>query len=163
MDVLENLSKRVDPQRGQHLSIAFFPFDQPRLMRHALRRLSPRVVVLLETEIWPGLLAACKEQKVRVVIVNGRMTERSLRRYALTPGLWRSLAPQRVLAVSATDASRYKRLFPATRVTVMSNMKFDRVHSSDPLGGGPIGTCGLVFPIGRWWSSVRCARKRSPT
>ena len=49
------------------------PFDLPILMERMLRQASPRVVVLLETEIWPGLLMACAKRNIPVVVANARI------------------------------------------------------------------------------------------
>lgn len=117
----EALSDRLDLLPG------WFPFDAPRRMERALAAVSPRAVALLETELWPGLLAACRRQGVPALVLNGRMTGKSLAAYGHVPGFWRSLGPARVLAVSDDDAARFARLFPDARTGVMRNIKFDRL------------------------------------
>jgi len=106
---------------------AWFPFDAPRLMESALAAVAPKAVALLETELWPGLLAACRRQGVPALVLNGRMTGKSLAAYGHVPGFWRTLGPTRVLAVSDDDAARFARLFPDARTGVMRNIKFDRL------------------------------------
>jgi len=115
------LSGRLD------LRPAWFPFDLPHLMDRALADVAPKAVALLETELWPGLLAACRKQGVPALVLNGRMTAKSLAAYRHVPGFWRSLGPKRVLAVSDDDAARFARLFPDARTGVMRNIKFDRL------------------------------------
>lgn len=115
---------------GARIACRYFPLDRPALMQHALEAVRPRLIVLLETEIWPGLLGAARSHGVPCVIVNGRMSAQSLRRYRLWPGLWRSLRPQRVLAVSGPDAARFARLFGPEVVGRMPNIKFDRLQPS---------------------------------
>jgi 3-deoxy-D-manno-octulosonic-acid transferase len=112
---------------------AYFPFDAPMLMRRAVQMARPKVVVLVESEIWPGLLSSLDRRSCPVLVVNGRMTQKSLRRYLLWPSLWRTVAPDKILAISPEDAGRFGRLFGFPRVDVMSNMKFDRItfHSRD--------------------------------
>ena len=124
---------------------AFFPFDRPSLMHEALAVFQPRLVVLLETEIWPGLLSALKAAEIPAVIVNGRLQAKSLRYYRIWPKFWQNLAPERVLAVSAEDALRYGRLFGARRVSVMPNMKFDRIRT-DALNEGSKPVADLLPP-----------------
>jgi 3-deoxy-D-manno-octulosonic-acid transferase len=82
-------------EAGRHVSArtAYFPFDSPRLMRRALGQTLPKVVVLLETELWPGLLWACKREDVPVLVVNGRMRSKSLAGYLALGGLFRQAAP----------------------------------------------------------------------
>ncbi len=135
MEILEGFAG-ASPGDGDRSSVAtaYFPFDHPAVMDRAVRAVSPKAVVLLESEIWPGLLYALKRRGRAVLIVNGRMTERSLKRYRIWPAIWRFLAPDRVLAVSQSDADRFSRLFGADRVSVMDNMKFDRV-AVPPAGG----------------------------
>lgn len=108
---------------------AYFPFDRPALMKTAVASIRPRLVVLLETEIWPGLLSALKTAGIPVIIINGRIQSKSLRYYRLWPKFWHTLAPDRVLAVSIEDADRYACLYGNERVSVMPNMKFDRIRA----------------------------------
>jgi len=109
---------------------AWFPFDIPGRMDRALAAVAPKAMVLLETELWPGLMAACRKQGVPCLVVNARMTHKSLTGYGRMPGFWRALGPTRVLAVSDDDAGRFARLFPEARTGVMRNIKFDRLDFS---------------------------------
>jgi 3-deoxy-D-manno-octulosonic-acid transferase len=97
-----------------------------RMIEHA----SPKVIVLLETEIWPGLLAAAKKMDVPVVVVNGRMTSGSLAGYLLFEGLLKEIGPERILATSPESASRFSLVFGAGRVEPMANMKFDALGAA---------------------------------
>lgn len=106
---------------------AYCPFDQPALMATALAVVAPKAVVLLESELWPGLLAACQQQGVKLLVVNGRMTQRSLERYLRWPGLWRDLRPTAIMAMSEADSGRFAALFGADIVSTMANIKFDRI------------------------------------
>ena len=108
----------------------FVPLDAPRLMRKALQCARPRLVVLLETEIWPGLLQACAETDTPVLILNGRLTERSVHHYLSFPGFWRAFAPSHIAAMSEKDAQRFHSLFPDTPVDTFFNIKFDQAEVS---------------------------------
>lgn len=112
----------------------FFPLDAPGVMGRALEQARPRVVGLLETELWPGLLMACEKRHIPVVVLNARMTEKSLRNYlrldAVEPDIWKDMAPARVCAVSQADAARFARLFGEDRVETAPNIKFDRAVSA---------------------------------
>ncbi len=125
LDVLEKareaLAESID------LLPTWFPFDMPGRMERALEAIAPKAVALLETELWPGLLAACRRRGVPALVLNGRMTGKSLAGYQHVRGFWRSLGPARVLAVSDDDAARFARLFPEARTGVMHNIKFDRL------------------------------------
>jgi 3-deoxy-D-manno-octulosonic-acid transferase len=111
------------------LRLAYCPFDQPSLMARALTLIQPRLVVLLESELWPGLMAGCKKEGVKLLVINGRMTENSLRHYQRWPAIWRDLRPSAIMAMSEADSRRFAALFGADIVETMANIKFDRIHS----------------------------------
>jgi 3-deoxy-D-manno-octulosonic-acid transferase len=132
MEILEKAAADLSAQAPRlSLTLMFCPFDRPSVMDEAVRHIQPRVMVLLESELWPGLLYALKRHNRTVMIVNGRMTDRSLKRYRLMPGFCQALAPDRVLAMSPDDAGRFATLFGSDRVEVMSSMKFDGVRVED--------------------------------
>ena len=132
LEILEKARTEAREQ-GSRLTIdtAYFPFDHPALMARAVAAIRPRVVLLLESELWPGLLQACRQQRVKVLVANGRMTARSLARYLLWPTLWRQLRPDRILAISPDDASHFAALFGSEGVEAMANIKFDRISIDD--------------------------------
>ena len=124
---------RSDPGGPIHLQRAYFPFDAPRLMQQALDRIRPKVVVLLETELWPGLLQACAGRGITVLLLNARLSRRSLAGYLALPLPWRKTSPRAILAVSDRDAARYRLLFGPDSVGRMPNIKFDRCLSLRPI------------------------------
>jgi 3-deoxy-D-manno-octulosonic-acid transferase len=93
-------------------------------MYFALKRVRPRAVVLLETELWPGLLLACAVLRIPVVMLNARMSSRSLPGYLALRPLLRP--PERIGAISIQDARRFDLVFGPGRTRVTGNMKFDR-------------------------------------
>ncbi len=119
--------------QGPRVATAYCPFDKPEIMAGALRQVRPKAVVLLESEIWPGLLTACREQGVPAILVNGRMRPRSLAGYLTAQGIMRAMAPSEILAMSEADANRFGLLFGHERVSVMPNIKFDRVRLGEDL------------------------------
>ena len=128
MQILQHAIDKLKPSGdGLGVQTAYFPFDKPGIMQTAVKHIRPRVMVLLETEIWPGLLLALKASGCRIVIINGRLTPKNLRRYRLWPSIWRSLSPHQILATSEADAGRFAALFGGDGVATMPNMKFDRV------------------------------------
>ena len=118
LDVLRELPPRTGAVAR------YFPLDAPRLMARALDAAAPDLLVLLETELWPGLLDAARRRGVPVLVLNGRMTPKSFKAYSLLRPFWRNVAPARVLAVSPDDANRFAELFRCP-VSVMPNIKFD--------------------------------------
>lgn len=131
--VLVEAATRANAVYADALSVAvrFFPFDKPSGMRRALAMTRPRALVLLETEIWPGLLLEAARAHVPVLLLNGRMSAKSLKGYRKLSGLWRHIAPARVAAISEADAARFAALFGEERIRVVPNIKFDRVSFPD--------------------------------
>lgn len=120
-------AKLLGPQDEQD----WLPYDTPGAVRRFLRHYRPRLGVLMETEVWPNLLAACHAQRVPVVLANARLSERSLRRgqrlRALLQPAVQSLS--RVLAQSMADQQRLLAA-GARRSTVTGNLKFDITPSA---------------------------------
>ena len=128
LDVLEKLSLPSLLPLPVSLSLRYFPLDQPELMRRAVRMARPDIIVLLETELWPGLLAAAAEVNIPVLVLNARMTAKSFKAYKRMRFFWNSYTPQRILAISPSDAERFGLLFNRSeQVELMSNIKFDRL------------------------------------
>jgi len=120
----EILIKQVKKER---VTIRYFPFDLPSIMEKSISKWHPKVVVLLETELWPGFIYACNSNKVPVIVINGRLSERSFKAYMRFRSFWKRFSPDMIYAISKEDAQRYAFLFGKEKVKVMNNMKFDRV------------------------------------
>ncbi len=120
---------------GVRMFAAYCPFDGPGIMAAAFEQVNPRLIVLLESELWPGLLTTARKHGCDAWVVNGRMTDKSLRMYQYWPGFWRRIGPRKVLAMSPGDAERFGALFGDGIVGRMPNMKFDRFGS--PAAGAP--------------------------
>lgn len=106
----------------------FFPFDLSWVVRRVLTRVAPQLIVLVETEIWPNFVRQAFRKSIPVVLVNGRISDRSYPRYLrfrrwLTPllGCIHIFAMQTEL-----DAERIRKLGALrNRVRVTGNLKFD--------------------------------------
>jgi 3-deoxy-D-manno-octulosonic-acid transferase len=106
----------------------YFPLDLPWVVRRVFCALHPRLLVLAESELWPNVLAQCARERVPVVVVNGRVSDRSLPRYMWLRRLWRPFLEELtlVLAQSAEDARRFVAIgVPENAVRVGGNLKFD--------------------------------------
>ena len=132
INILEQAVDEITPNiRGITAFTAYFPFDKPTIMAQAVRDIRPIIMVLLESEMWPGHLAALKKNGCKILIINGRITSKSLSRYLIWPSLWYMLRPDKVLAISENDAQRFAELFGKDRVDVIPNIKFDRLESME--------------------------------
>ncbi|MDR2164847.1 MAG: lipid IV(A) 3-deoxy-D-manno-octulosonic acid transferase [Zoogloeaceae bacterium] len=106
--------------------IAYLPYDYPGATRRFLKHFRPCLGILLETEIWPNLMAATTCRHLPVVLANARLSRRSARGYARVAALARP-AIRGLAAVAAqgeADANRLA-LLGAPRITVCGNLKFD--------------------------------------
>ena len=106
----------------------YLPWDLPGAIRRFLARTAPRVVVVLETELWPNLIHACSERSIPLVYVNARLSERSAAGYRRFRRLF-APALARVSAVAAQTRDDAARLVAAgalpDRVVVTGNTKLD--------------------------------------
>lgn len=128
LEILErSIIDILKERRGINVSVAYFPFDKPSIMKKAANQVRPKIMVLLESEIWPGLFYTLKKYACTTIIINGRITEKSLKRYLVWPSLWRALRPDKIFAISDDDAGRFAKLFGPKNLTVMPNIKFDRL------------------------------------
>ncbi|MDP3419430.1 MAG: lipid IV(A) 3-deoxy-D-manno-octulosonic acid transferase [Thiobacillus sp.] len=111
---------------GDFARIVYLPYDYAWLVRRFLRRLRPRVGVMMETELWPNLIRAAAQAGVPLVLANARLSARSARGYARLPALTRA-SLQRIDSIAAqaeADAARLLELGAAS-VHVTGNLKFD--------------------------------------
>ncbi|HUQ27501.1 MAG TPA: lipid IV(A) 3-deoxy-D-manno-octulosonic acid transferase [Usitatibacter sp.] len=111
---------------GDRVERAWLPYDMKSAVRRFLAHYSPQAGVVLETEIWPRLLEEAGRAGIPVVLANGRLSERSARRYERLPALTRwaldNLAG--VAAQTQADAGRFARIGVRAPV-VLGNVKFD--------------------------------------
>ena len=115
-------------RHGERLVQSYLPYDTPSMVRRFMKHFTPRICVLMETEVWPNLIAVCKERGVAVALVNARLSERSLRR-AGRFGLLMTDAARAISLVAAqteADAQRVRSL-GVEQVAVTGSIKFDVV------------------------------------
>jgi 3-deoxy-D-manno-octulosonic-acid transferase len=106
----------------------YFPFDLPGICGRFLSRIRPDLVAIIETEIWPNFLAACARRDIPAVILNGRISDRSFRRYKRLKFLFGRVLDglTAVAAQTEEDARRFREIGADPRiVTATGNMKFD--------------------------------------
>jgi 3-deoxy-D-manno-octulosonic-acid transferase len=113
------------------LTVVPYPFDFSWTVRRAIRQINPRVIVLAESELWPNFLRAANRAGIPVVVINGRMSPRTFRRYSKFPGIARRLLFNRV-ALFAMQSETYARHMRELgvgpeRVHVTGSVKYDGV------------------------------------
>ena len=125
----------------QHVDAVFyFPFDWMFAVRRTLDIVRPRVFIMMETEIWPNLLRACRARGIRTVVINGRISSRSYPRYKLVrPFFRRVLADVDRFCMQSEESARRLLDLGAdpSRVTVTGSLKFDSLDLPAPGHGKP--------------------------
>jgi len=115
-------------QVGQDAFTVYMPFDLPILLNRFLKLINPRSVIVLETELWPNLIVATARANTRLALVNGRISDRSFKRYVLTRQVWKRLLPRfsTVLAQTEQDKARLIQMgAPENLVNVAGTVKLD--------------------------------------
>ena len=107
---------------------AYLPYDTLTMTARFLRHFRPQLCLLMETEVWPALIASCAASGVPVVLINARLSARSLRRGQRFAGLLGSAARGITLVAAQTDADAGRlKAMGAREVVVTGNLKFDVV------------------------------------
>jgi 3-deoxy-D-manno-octulosonic-acid transferase len=122
---------------GDKVERVYLPYDVPFAVHGFLAHFKPAIALMMETEIWFNLIAACKQRDIPVLLLNARLSEKSALGYAKLGKLARE-GLQSLNAVAAQtndDAMRLKAL-GAQNVTVAGNLKFDVKPTAASLGEG---------------------------
>lgn len=143
--------QQIARERFQDLdAIFFFPFDLPPFVNRTLRLVRPRLFIMMETEIWPNLLRACRRQGVKTMLVNGRISSRSYPRYRLARGFFRQVLADvdRFCMQSEESARRIIDIgADRARVTVTGSLKFDSLESPAVAAGRGAGRVLRYFRV----------------
>lgn len=112
---------------GEQIRHVYAPLDTPGATSRFLDRLQPRLLILMERELWPGWLQQCQKRQIPVALVNARLTQKSFLTYqrwqALMGEAWSALT---VAAADTATAERYAQLgVPAGQISQTGNLKFD--------------------------------------
>jgi 3-deoxy-D-manno-octulosonic-acid transferase len=111
---------------GDTVDRVYLPYDTPWAVHRFLAHYRPVLGLIVETELWPNLVAACRMQDVPLMLVNARLSERSARGYARWPALARqTLRALAAIAAQGEDDARRLRALGAPEVAVLGSMKFD--------------------------------------
>ncbi|MCF7821041.1 MAG: 3-deoxy-D-manno-octulosonic acid transferase [Mariprofundaceae bacterium] len=112
---------------GETIHISYLPWDLPGRIARLIDHIKPGLLLLTETEFWPGMLNACRKREIPVIGINTRISDRSFPRYRATKWLWKWwLQPvQLFLAQSSVDATRLSMLgIDNERIEPAGNLKY---------------------------------------
>ncbi|MFO7994653.1 MAG: lipid IV(A) 3-deoxy-D-manno-octulosonic acid transferase [Marinobacter sp.] len=126
-------SARARALFGDRVRYAFSPYDTPGAVRRFVDRVRPRALVIMETELWPNMIALSKQRDVPIFLINARLSARSARGYERVASLVRPLlcSINWIAAQADEDAGRFLRIGAKPEsVSVTGSIKFD-VEISD--------------------------------
>ena len=128
-------SARVRALLGDQVAHCYAPYDFPWAVRRFLRRARPKALILMETELWPNLIALTVASGASAYVVNARLSERSYRRYRRALPLVRPMLQQlRCVVCQYEDTATRFRALGAQRVEVVGSVKFDAELPPDDFG-----------------------------
>jgi 3-deoxy-D-manno-octulosonic-acid transferase len=121
----QEMARRLVPDAT---AIIYYPLDIPHIVRKLIRGVRPDVFVLTETELWPNFLRSCRERGIRVVMVNGRLSPRSFKKYYRTRFFWSEILKDihSMGVISEIDAGRVRAIgMVPEKIQVLGNAKYD--------------------------------------
>jgi 3-deoxy-D-manno-octulosonic-acid transferase len=130
------------PPRARH---QFAPVDRPQAWHRFLEHWRPRLGVLVESELWPNLILEARAKDLPLALINGRMSERSFRRWSRLPAGVAQLLGGLALCLAQSDADRARlAALGAPKVMVAGNLKY----AASPLPADPSALAALAAAIG---------------
>jgi 3-deoxy-D-manno-octulosonic-acid transferase len=136
----------------------YFPIDLPWCVKKTVDRVDPQMVIIAETEIWPNFLRVCRRRGIRVVMINGRISDKSFARYRLVRRwLRRVFEDYSVIGMqSEMDRRRIEAIgADPQKVTVFGNLKYDVAAASRPVDA-------TLADVLRTWHQVWIAASTMP-
>ena len=121
-------SERIKAAFGDSVDHSYMPYDTPDAVARFLNRLKPKMLIIMETELWPNTIAACQSRDIPVILANGRLSARSAAAYQSISSLVQPMLSgiSAVAAQHKDDGDRFIRLgLPPSALEVTGNIKFD--------------------------------------
>lgn len=132
-------SVQVQQSFSHRVSHCYVPYDYPASVRRFMRRIKPKILITMETELWPNMFSICQQSSVPVLVANARMSEKSMLRYQRYPVLTQQTlaAITMVAAQTQPDADRIEMLgLDRDRIQVTGSIKFDIEVTEEVLKAG---------------------------
>lgn len=119
--------------RDQAAAVFYFPIDWAWSIRRVLSKLQPAAILVMETELWPRMFREASQREIPVVLLNGRISDKSFGRYKLVRPFIRRVLNDLTLAAMQTeqDAARIEQLgMMENRISIAGNLKFDSASTT---------------------------------
>ncbi|MEW6076072.1 MAG: 3-deoxy-D-manno-octulosonic acid transferase [Candidatus Omnitrophota bacterium] len=119
--------------------VCYLPLDISAIVRRVIERIRPSIVVIAETEFWPNIISYLHRKKIPIMVVNGRISDRSFKGYLFSKVLVRPILRKISLfcVQTETDYQRLRRLgVDESKLAVTGNMKFDKLAVSPHITTG---------------------------
>jgi 3-deoxy-D-manno-octulosonic-acid transferase len=129
---------RAEALYGQDYSVFYFPFDFSWIMKRAFRCLNPAMILLMELEIWPNMASIAKEKNIPIVVVNGRLSDKSFPKYQKIRGITKAMFRKVSLVLAQTEeyANRFIDLgCMQDKVIVTRSLKYDTAQTDGAVDG----------------------------
>jgi 3-deoxy-D-manno-octulosonic-acid transferase len=139
---------------GTNHTVVYFPFDLSCIMRRAFRHIQPAICLLMELEVWPNYVQIANKLNIPVIVVNGRISDKSFSRYKIIKPIARNIFRKLtlVLAQSEQYAERFKKIgAEADKVTVTGSLKYDTAQITDKVKGAYALAAQLGIDDERLW------------
>jgi 3-deoxy-D-manno-octulosonic-acid transferase len=120
-------------QEGVKVRCIYAPLDLVGIVGRAIRKIKPSLYICLETELWPAFLLEAKRSGVKLVLLNGRLSELSYQRYKLVKGFMKRILScfSMISVIQQTDAKRYISLGAEPgKIRVLGNAKYDQAEKN---------------------------------
>lgn len=124
-----DMAKQIIPEAD---AIIYFPLDLPFVSESLVKRIKPGVFMPVETELWPNFLRSLRERHIPVMMVNGRISETSVKTYRYMYGIWDDIlnTVTRFCMQSSIDADYIASLgADKSKIFVTGNTKFDQTYA----------------------------------
>jgi len=126
---------------GRDLQVFYFPFDFSLIMSRAFRNIQPAICLLMELEVWPNFVHIAQQLNIPVIVVNGRLSEKSFSKYKIIKPITKLIFQKVSLVLAQSDeyARRFREIgSPAEKVIVTGSLKYDTAQVADKIEGSDV-------------------------
>ena len=123
--------RKVAESKFSDIKYIFFPFDFYPVMLKAITSVKPDIIVIVETEIWVNLIRLARRKNIPVVMINGRLSPRSFRRYKKVRFLTKKILPHLTKIAMRTEEEKEKLIYLGAereKIGICGSMKFDLAY-----------------------------------